>query len=67
MVKRELEVKELQLLDASRRRFLNYQQDQLQMELKHLNDEIARKVEHCSSYYFLQDLIGKINEEKRHN
>ncbi|XP_030090353.1 TBC1 domain family member 31 isoform X3 [Serinus canaria] len=43
VVKRELEVKELQLLDASRRRFLNYQQDQLQTELKHLNDEIARK------------------------
>ncbi|NWT25628.1 TBC31 protein, partial [Cardinalis cardinalis] len=43
MVKRELKVKERQLSDASRRRFLNYQQDQLQMELKHLNDEIARK------------------------
>ncbi|XP_039571381.1 TBC1 domain family member 31 isoform X3 [Passer montanus] len=43
VVKRELKVKELQLLDASRRRFLNYQQDQVQMELKRLNDEIARK------------------------
>ncbi|NXH42883.1 TBC31 protein, partial [Dicaeum eximium] len=43
VVKRELKLKELQLLDASRRRFLNYQQDQLQMELKRLNDEIARK------------------------
>ncbi|NXR22022.1 TBC31 protein, partial [Cinclus mexicanus] len=43
VVKRELRVKELQLLDASRRRFLNYQQDQLQMELKHLDNEIARK------------------------
>ncbi|XP_027747483.1 TBC1 domain family member 31 isoform X3 [Empidonax traillii] len=42
-MKRELKVKELQLLDASRRRFLNYQQDQLQMELKRLDDEIARK------------------------
>ncbi|NXQ40950.1 TBC31 protein, partial [Catharus fuscescens] len=42
-VKRELKVKELQLLDASRRRFLNYQQDQLQMELKRLDNEIARK------------------------
>ncbi|XP_033368324.1 TBC1 domain family member 31 isoform X6 [Parus major] len=41
--KKELKVKELQLLDASRRRFLNYQQDQLQMELKRLDDEIARK------------------------
>ncbi|NWW81661.1 TBC31 protein, partial [Climacteris rufus] len=42
-LKRELKVKEMQLLDASRRRFLNYQQDQLQMELKRLDDEIARK------------------------
>ncbi|XP_074842810.1 TBC1 domain family member 31 isoform X2 [Carettochelys insculpta] len=43
-VKRELKVKELQLLDAARRRFLRYQQDQRQMELKRLDDEIARKV-----------------------
>uniref|UniRef100_A0A663DS13 TBC1 domain family member 31 n=1 Tax=Aquila chrysaetos chrysaetos TaxID=223781 RepID=A0A663DS13_AQUCH len=43
-VKRELKVKELQFLDASRRRFLKYQQDQRQMELKRLDDEIARKV-----------------------
>ncbi|NXA40513.1 TBC31 protein, partial [Eudromia elegans] len=42
-VKRELKVKELQLLDAARRRFLKYQQDQQQMELKRLEDEIARK------------------------
>ncbi|XP_075271731.1 TBC1 domain family member 31 isoform X5 [Opisthocomus hoazin] len=42
-VKKELKVKELQFLDASRRRFLKYQQDQRQMELKRLDDEIARK------------------------
>ncbi|XP_054671505.1 TBC1 domain family member 31 isoform X1 [Grus americana] len=42
-VKRELKVKELQFLDASRRRFLKYQEDQRQMELKRLDDEIARK------------------------
>ncbi|NXE74971.1 TBC31 protein, partial [Cochlearius cochlearius] len=42
-VKRELKVKELQFLDASRRRFLKYQQDQRQMELRRLDDEIARK------------------------
>ncbi|PKK34351.1 TBC1 domain family, member 31 [Columba livia] len=41
--RRELKVKELQFLDASRRRFLKYQQDQHQMELKRLDDEIARK------------------------
>ncbi|NWT64326.1 TBC31 protein, partial [Prunella himalayana] len=44
VVKRELKVKELQLLDASRKRFLNYQQGRLQMELKRLHDEIAKKV-----------------------
>ncbi|XP_068014720.1 TBC1 domain family member 31 isoform X2 [Melanerpes formicivorus] len=41
--RRELKVKELQFLDASRRRFLKYQQDQRQTELKRLEDEIARK------------------------
>lgn len=65
MVKRELKVKELQLLDASRRRFLNYHQDQLQMELKCLDDEIARKVEYCSSNSFLQGLIGKNKQGKK--
>ncbi|KAM4704644.1 TBC1 domain family member 31 [Rhinophrynus dorsalis] len=43
-VKRELKVKELQLLDAARRRFLRYQQDQRKMELKRLDDEIERKI-----------------------
>ncbi|XP_020652229.3 TBC1 domain family member 31 [Pogona vitticeps] len=42
-VKRELKVKELQLLEAARRRFLKYQQDQREVELKRLDDEIARK------------------------
>uniref|UniRef100_A0A670Y1M5 TBC1 domain family member 31 n=1 Tax=Pseudonaja textilis TaxID=8673 RepID=A0A670Y1M5_PSETE len=42
-VKRELKMKELQLVDAARRRFLKYQQDQREMEVKRLDDEIARK------------------------
>ncbi|KAM6457750.1 TBC1 domain family member 31 isoform 1-T1 [Liasis olivaceus] len=42
-VKRELRVKELQLVEAARRRFLKYQQDQREMEVKRLDDEIARK------------------------
>lgn len=66
-MKRELKVKELQFLDASRRRFLKYQQDQRQMELKRLDDEIARKVEYCSSGSFLEGLLVKINKEKMHN
>uniref|UniRef100_A0A8C2SZW3 TBC1 domain family member 31 n=1 Tax=Coturnix japonica TaxID=93934 RepID=A0A8C2SZW3_COTJA len=43
-VRRELKVKELQFLDASRRRFLKYQLDRREMELKRLDDDIARKV-----------------------
>ncbi|KAG8441648.1 hypothetical protein GDO86_010725 [Hymenochirus boettgeri] len=43
-VKRELKLKELQLLDAARRRFLKHQQDQRKMELKRLDDEIERKI-----------------------
>lgn len=65
-MKRELEVKELQFLDASRRRFQKYQQDQRQMELKRLDDEITRKVEYCSRSYFLEGLLVKINKEKVH-
>ncbi|XP_072266781.1 TBC1 domain family member 31 isoform X2 [Pyxicephalus adspersus] len=43
-VKRELKLKELQLLEATRRRFMRYQQDQRKMELKRLDDEIERKM-----------------------
>ncbi|NXQ83996.1 TBC31 protein, partial [Nyctibius grandis] len=55
-VKRELKVKELQFLDASRRRFLKYQQDQRQMELKRLDDEIARKAEEQEIAATVQDV-----------
>ncbi|KAF1460638.1 TBC1 domain family member 31, partial [Spheniscus demersus] len=55
-VKRELKVKELQFLDASRRRFLKYQQDQRQIELKHLDDEIARKAEEQETAATVQDV-----------
>lgn len=63
-MRRELKVKELQFLDASRRRFLKYQQDQRQMELKRLDDEIARKAEYCSSNSFLEGLFRKITKKK---
>ncbi|KAM5158182.1 TBC1 domain family member 31-like [Mantella aurantiaca] len=43
-VKRELKLKELQLLDAARRRFMKHQQDQRKMELKRLDDDIERKM-----------------------
>ncbi|NWH73463.1 TBC31 protein, partial [Piaya cayana] len=55
-VKRELKVKEQQFLDASRRRFLKYQQDQRQMELKRLDDEISRKAEEKETAAAVQDM-----------
>lgn len=41
---RELKLKELQLLDATRRKFMQYQQQQKESELTRLDDEIYRKV-----------------------
>ena len=43
-MQRELKMKELQLLDATRRKFLLYQQQQKESELARLDDEIRRKV-----------------------
>ena len=43
-MKRELKVKELQLMDAARRRFLKQQQDQRLTELHRLDEQIQRKV-----------------------
>uniref|UniRef100_A0A8C9T8L9 TBC1 domain family member 31 n=1 Tax=Scleropages formosus TaxID=113540 RepID=A0A8C9T8L9_SCLFO len=43
-MKRELKAKELQLMDATRRRFLQHQQEQKRAELRRLDDEIRRKV-----------------------
>ncbi|KAM9099552.1 TBC1 domain family member 31 isoform X4 [Sarcophilus harrisii] len=43
-VKRDLKLKEIQLLNASRKRFLQNQLDQREMELRRLDDEIERKV-----------------------
>lgn len=43
-MKRELKVKELNLIDSARRRFLKHQQDQRSVQLKRLDDEIQRKV-----------------------
>lgn len=63
-MRRELKVKELQFLDASRRRFLKYQQDQRQMELKRLDEDIARKAEYCSSSSFLESLLETITKKK---
>ncbi|XP_035529140.1 TBC1 domain family member 31 [Morone saxatilis] len=44
-MKRELKVKELQLLDATRRRFLNHQQDLRATQIQGLDQEISRKMD----------------------
>lgn len=43
-MKRELRVRELQLLDATRRRFLRHQQDLRASQIGRLEQEIRRKV-----------------------
>ncbi|XP_064194663.1 TBC1 domain family member 31 [Anguilla rostrata] len=43
-MKRELKLKELNLIDAARRRFLKHQHDQKRVELRRLDDEIRRKM-----------------------
>lgn len=44
-MKRELKVKELQLLDATRRRFLKHQQDLRATQIQRLEQEISRKMD----------------------
>ncbi|XP_071327062.1 TBC1 domain family member 31 [Trachinotus anak] len=44
-MKRELKVKELQLLDAARRRFLKHQQDLRASQVQRLDQEISRKMD----------------------
>jgi len=41
---REARVKELEVLDAARRKFMAYTQQQKEAELARLDDEIRRKV-----------------------
>lgn len=41
---REVKLKELKLLDAARRKFLQFQKTQREAELKRLDDEVHRKV-----------------------
>ena len=43
-MKREVHLRELQLLDAVRRRVMHNQQTQKEAELMRLDDEIERKV-----------------------
>jgi len=41
---RELKLKELQLLDSTRRKFISYQQQQKEAELARLDDDLRHKV-----------------------
>jgi len=41
---REAKMKELQMLDSARRKFMNYTQQQKETELARLDDDIRRKV-----------------------
>ena len=43
-MKREVHLRELQLLDAVRRRFMHHQQTLKEAELQRLDDDIERKV-----------------------
>jgi hypothetical protein len=45
---REVKLKELQLLDAARRKFLHFQKQQRESELRRLDDEVQKKV--CFTY-----------------
>ena len=42
---RELKLKEMQLLDSTRRKFISYQQQQKEAELARLDDELRSKVQ----------------------
>lgn len=44
-MKREMKMKELQILDATRRKFMTFAQQKKESELSRLDDEIRRKVE----------------------
>ncbi|XP_077865316.1 TBC1 domain family member 31-like [Saccoglossus kowalevskii] len=43
-MKRELRIKEMQLIDAARRKFVHHEKQQRETELKRLDEELARKV-----------------------
>ena len=49
---REVKVKELQLLDAARRKYMGFQQRQKEVDLKRLDDELERKVRRAQICYF---------------
>ena len=49
---REVKMKELQLLDTARQKFMTYTQNQKEAEIKRLDDEIKRKVHNRTSRLF---------------
>ena len=47
---REAKMKELQMLDAARRKFMNFTQQQKEAELARLDDEIRQKVSDAAAH-----------------
>ena len=56
-LKRELKVKEIQVLDAARQRFLSHQQRVREAELHRMDSEIQRKVGVSQSHDLLVILV----------
>ena len=50
---REAKMKELQMLDAARRKFMNFTQQQKEAELARLDDEIRQKVSDAAAAHVL--------------
>ena len=51
-MKRELRIRELQLLDGAKRKFMHHQQMQKEADLGRLDDEISRKVCAGRNFFF---------------
>ena len=61
---REVKLKELQLLDAARRKFLHFQKTQRETELKRLDDEVQRKVLYTS--LAVRKPVSGVSDQVRH-
>ncbi|XP_065101704.2 TBC1 domain family member 31 [Paramisgurnus dabryanus] len=69
-MKRELKVKEHNLIDSTRRRFLKHQQDQRRIQLQRLDDEIQRKMalrdqETVAAVYDIEVRQMELNAQKQ--
>ena len=58
---RELKLKELQAMDATRRKFLQHQQMKREAEIANLDDQIRRKAR-AAATHFVHTLWGRFHE-----